>query len=154
MPQTKNKVTKVLEKIRWFFVELWRAFWYLCRKSKPFATVLILIIAAGIFYGGVCFGQADVGGFGYKKSSSIGGKNMPAIPGMAEGKVIKNNDKSVTIKDLKGKSQSFTYDAKISVLASGKAIKLNEIKKDDSIRVYIKAGTKVAYRIMVIATKK
>lgn len=153
MPQTKNKVIKVLEKLRWFFVELWRAFWYLCRKSKPLQVFLVIIIIAGVFYSGFCVGQS---GFVSQKNinKSIGNKNIPSIPGMSEGKVIKIDDKSISIKDLKGKIQKFTLDAKISILSSGKVMKIQDIKKGNSIRIYFKPGTQVAYRIMLIATKK
>lgn len=153
MSQTKNKVIKVLEKLRWFFVELGRAFWYLCRKSKPLQIVLVIILIAGIFYGGVCFGRSSFIGQKNTNKSMIN-KNVPSIPGMSEGKVTKIDEKSIEIKDLNGKKQNFTLDAKIAVLASGKTMKIQDVKKGDNIRIYFKAGTQVAYRVMLIVTKK
>ena len=119
-------------------------------KNKIFLTILVLVVMAGIFYAGMCYGVYKNKKAALKTSTqaNLHGQN-PITSGSAIssiGTVTSIDSKKIDIKDSKGATKTFSLDPKIAILSSsGKPAQFDSIKVGDRVLISAKMNKDKTY---------
>ncbi len=105
-------------------------------------TILIIVVGAGAFFGGMKYQQSKVPSFGRQFNGMQGGRNGQGQPSgirqnfrPVNGEIISADDKSITVKLTDGSSKIVLLSDKTEINKAGEATKV-DLKVGEKVAVF------------------